>query len=208
MTLINSCFCFLPWTIVAGTPGPDSKHTLPYAVSKVNKQAVEGGPVRIGHSREPCVILKRGPGCRQESLVLRKTEPCSYRRVSPTDARKSGKLVQTRSLHWSQCWFGISEDLTAKPSCKPYGKTKISWKSEFSIFPPNLAFWRFSGCLLNCRKPRSMFTQPYSQIVEISGGSRAGSFYVTVFLSSLFNREKNEMLFSVLPSGRSVLEQS
>lgn len=103
MTLINSCLCFLPCTIVAGTPGPDSKHTLPYAVSMVNKQAVEGGPVRIGHSREPCVILKRGPGCRQESIALRKTELCSYRQVSPTDARKSGKLVQTRSLNWSQC---------------------------------------------------------------------------------------------------------
>lgn len=69
----------------------------------VNKQAVEGGPLRLGHSRELCVILKRGPGCRQESVALRKTELCSYRQVSQTDARKSGQLVQTRSLNWGQC---------------------------------------------------------------------------------------------------------
>lgn len=69
------------------------------------------------------------------------------------------------------------------------------------LFSPQSGILAVQLQLAELRKPRSMFTQPYSQIVEISGGSRAGGFYVTAFLSSLFNRERGEMLFCALPSG-------
>lgn len=59
--LVNGGLCFLPSPIVASTPGPDSKHILPDAVSMVNKQGVEGGPLGVGHSREPHVTFKRSP---------------------------------------------------------------------------------------------------------------------------------------------------
>lgn len=78
LKFVNGCLCFLSSPIVAGTPGPCSKHVLPDAVSMVNKQGVEGGPLGLGHSRAPRVIFKRSPLCRQEeSVVLGKTELCS-----------------------------------------------------------------------------------------------------------------------------------